>query len=645
MDVSDTNMGNLVHPTMGSQGWVTCDWYGTSSVQDLNGTGTVSISTWLCPDGFNLSDADPNALTASCATPLNGIDLSVESQNNYKQTKTVGQDAPGRAYFQFLKGDFLQITGSQEGYATPRVFCRGVLNGGTSQFETAEIPANNATFAYILIDGEELICDWYAVPAARAQVYINVHLCPSGPDLSQADMNTLASSCQLSMNGVAFTIVPAGQGGLTFLSGETADSGVLWQGIAPGKATISQNLSKGFAGRVFCDQVLPGDSGAAHYTERDIKGTAFSTKLDPGEELNCDWFNLNDGGANGTGGVTLNAFACPDGFDANGNDLATDLSTCGTPLNGASFTLAAQAGNLLGYTGNFQQGTVNFYDIPAQGAVVVAGPPDGYATTAVFCGQALDYDGQPNGFDQMPTYDTNSIQAAIDPGAQEVCQWFFSTGVENIATPQQDQPATDSGDNASDSGKADDGTTSDGQPADDGQADDTGSGDSGQTDNTGTVTVVNHLCPSGFDAVDADVNTLYDQCTGDGSGFLFTLTTEGAATGATTGSTPVRKPRSGPASRVTSSHWKRASQTATRPARHPAPRPPARAPTFRIGDSPESYRRRLTELRRLHRPELNQPRLPTQRGPGTSLGPLCLCVCINRMKRNPVQSLLFLPHR
>jgi hypothetical protein len=337
------------------------------------------------------------------------------------------------------------------------------------------------------------------------------------------------------MNGVTFTLTPAGQPGQTAVSGQTATNGVLWQDLPPGKTSIGQMPMSGFASRVFCDQSVPGDSGKVHYTERTIAGSVFSTKIDPGEELACDWFDLNDGGANGTGGMSLFTFACPAEFDA-GNASPDDFgSNCADPLNGIGFALAAQNGNLTGNTGDYQAGVVNFYDVPQQGAVVVATPPAGYTTGAVFCGQALAYDGHPNGFDRMATYDTDAIQTEIVPGAQDVCRWFFTASngalvfAGNQAEPDATATADDNADTGNNNGSGDD------QSATDAPSDDNSDPSDAQGTTAGTVTVINHVCPSGFDAIDADINTLYQECTGDGNGFLFALTTEGVTTNQTSG--------------------------------------------------------------------------------------------------------------
>ena len=529
MAVSHTTSGDIVHPTFSTSGYVTCDFYGTSAIAETAGTSTVSISSWQCPAGFDIANADTNTLSNSCSTPLNGLDFSVESQLNYKETKTSGVDANGRVFFQYLSADFVQISGVQEAAATPRVFCGGVTSNGSNPLATVEIPANGATFAYNLLDGEDLTCNWFDVQPASAQVYVNVHLCPSGADLSKSDMNALAKSCNQSMNGVAFSIVPENQGATTYQSGETAANGVLWQNLSPGHATVSETPMKGFTPRVFCDQVLPGESSAAHYTERKIGTYSFSTNLDPGEELNCDWFNLNDGGANGTGGANFYAFACPFGFDAANANLKQLNSNCTTNLNDVTFTLAALAGNQVDSTGTFEDGAVIFYDVPAQGAVVEAGPPTDFTTASVYCGQALDYQGNPSAYDKMTTYDTNSIQAEIDPGSQETCRWFFSTDKANAVI----NPGTNA-----DETPAPDATTVDGQPTqeDEQQPDPTATAIPTVAPVTGgTITITNHICPSGLDASYADVNQLYEQCSGDGSGFGFTLTTEGVSTYQTSG--------------------------------------------------------------------------------------------------------------
>src|SRR3954451_7256870 len=153
------------------------------------------MNAWQCPNEYDLANADRNQLPSQCNAPVNGQIFTVEGYLNGKYPLTTGDNKSGQAYWQNMRGEFVQITSPIDGLATPRVFCRGALSSG-SQFETAEIPANGGTFAYNLLANEQLICTWYEVKAAGATVIINAHLCPSsGPSLANADMNTLASTC------------------------------------------------------------------------------------------------------------------------------------------------------------------------------------------------------------------------------------------------------------------------------------------------------------------------------------------------------------------------------------------------------------------------------------------------------------------
>jgi hypothetical protein len=158
MVVSPAN-GWTIHPTMGPSGYVVCDWFAVQ-LDTAEATGSLTMDVHLCPESFDLATADPNQISSSCPGATSGVQFELASYNNPAVDQSTGDVVPAGVYWQYLNADFLQITQlTTAGFGTPRIFCRGVVDGG-SNFDTGEIPASGSTFAYNLLAGEQLTCDW-----------------------------------------------------------------------------------------------------------------------------------------------------------------------------------------------------------------------------------------------------------------------------------------------------------------------------------------------------------------------------------------------------------------------------------------------------------------------------------------------------
>jgi hypothetical protein len=562
MEVHGDNNGYTVHPALGPIGYVVCDWFASAKDPGNEATASIAIDVHLCPAGYDLGSADHNALPAACKDTKGGIPFSVESNRNAAQKQATGDQVAGGVYYQYLLPDFVQITATEDGYLTPRVFCRGEMPG--DDFPTSEIPANGGTFAYNLIDREHLICDWYIAPAAAGTISVNNHLCVgTGPDLHNADMNTLAQQCQQKMNGSGFTLKSQNENRQT-TTGTDDDSAITWKEVAPGHLTIGQSPLAGFsAPRVFCSSLDDGKGGSTEYKELGVNGHAVDVSLEPGGSLACDWFNFPTS-VDQSGALYVYTFACPDGFDATKATLKQTSTTCKDPQNEVGFQFVSSNKQTSGKTGQAQQGAIIWYGVPTnQGLTLVATPVAGFETAAVYCGQALAFDGQPSGYDRMDTYDTNTIYPAVVPGSQAICLWFSSpagsTVKVNLGTPEAQVDDSGNGSNGTadqtdggndtngsaqgeNTGNATDGATGgdtgnatggdngggdQGNATDQGNASGNSTDQSGNASGTGAVMVTVHICPVTFDANSASDGDLAGKCGGDGNGFDFTLTTEG----------------------------------------------------------------------------------------------------------------------
>lgn len=506
MEASTDWNGAYVHPTM-KGGYVTCDWFakGGATVD----TGSISIDAFQCSTDFDAASADINELYVGCEQPQNGVTFEMESYRNNGQQYTTGDNAEGNAYFAYVLEDFVQITGHEvPGFGTPRVFCRSDMVGAGMQ----EFPAIGWTFAYNLRADEGLKCNWYNVPVAGAVVQINNHLCPNGADLSSADIYTLAATCNLSMNSVQFELDSAGDGRRNF-TGDNMGSGIKWFDVVPGDTNIHESAFPGYlAPRVFCSSTLANDANVGETQEIAVVNNAIDYPIQGGATLFCDWFNLPDGGVSQTGSIAVYPSACPEGFELDNSSLQETADQCTTPQDLTLYTLVTLNDTFEHASGWWESGVVVFYGIGAnEGLTLVAKPLDGYETGAVYCGQSLQADGQVNGFDRLPTTDTNTIFPTVVPGAQAVCLWYMVSAVDGANGVNN---ANDTNQDATEDEYSDD----EGHGDEQNQGDEQENAGSDELLWTGRVEIEVRACPEGFDPYNGDLGS---ECWDNANGFDF----------------------------------------------------------------------------------------------------------------------------
>ncbi len=514
MESSMVNQYGYVHPTM-TGGYVTCEWFAKTGQTDK--TASVSIDAFECPVGTDGDNASLNDLYAACDKPQNGFTMIVQSPNNGASGLTTGNEKAGNVYWQYLKPEKVEISGEAIlGYRAPRVFC----DSGADQAGYQDLSTGGWALSHDFVDGEKLTCNWYNIPAAGATVQINNHLCPGGPYLKDADIYTLAQTCQMNMNGVSFELTSPSDS-RTNITGDSAGSAVKWFDVAPTNSTIYESQFPGYyAPRVFCSSTVAENADPAETKEYPVTDGAINIVIQAGSYLLCDWFNLPDGGEAQTGSVMIYPVACPDGFDVGNSTLEESTDKCVTPQDLTDFQLVTQNSIFSLKSGWWESGVVIFYGVGSnQDLTLVATPRDGYQTGAVYCGQSLDSDGQTNGFDRMSTTDTNTIFPTVVPGAQEVCHWFMTP-----ITAGQSQVNGDDADDQGDTGE-------DGDNGEPGYANENEDG----TDEllwTGRVEITNRVCPVGFDPNSQD---LWENCRDNANGFGFGIYSAGQWWPQTTG--------------------------------------------------------------------------------------------------------------
>lgn len=506
---SDYN-GGYVHPTMAG-GYVVCDWFAMRD--DQANSGSISIDAHLCNHDFDPSNAGMNDFYVACQQSENGAVFTPTAFANNLETLTSGVNAAGNVYWPYVVADAVQIAEQPAaGYQTARVFCRSNLNGTQS----TEYEAPNGAILFNVAAGERVECDWYDVAAAGAKVTIVNHLCPDGPDLVDADIYTLTATCNIDMNGVAFTLGSAGDNRQD-ITGGNMGSGIVWFDVVPTDTTIVEDVPAGYlTPRVLCAGETVDDAQPTT-TEETVSQNGITRAIRAGEFVQCDWFNLPDHGIGQAGSIKVLPVACPSGYDLANASLKSALKKCQTPQDTTAFDLLTPNGTIEQKSGWYKAGETVFFGIPAdQPMTLTAQPLAGFQTGAVFCGQDLLANGEVGGYDKMALSPANTIVPTIVPGAQEVCHWFMTADGAN-QNVVNDPNAAATPEATADAGQGD-------ANADSGDQSDSNGGDAPNLDLndqstwTGRVEISVRVCPAGFDLSSGDLD---GECWDDANGIGF----------------------------------------------------------------------------------------------------------------------------
>ncbi|MFL5759188.1 MAG: hypothetical protein ACJ789_05580 [Thermomicrobiales bacterium] len=263
-----------------------CDWF---NIPYYAGT-TVLIRKATCPAGFDGANANIYDLSANCHDIPSGIGFTLTDSANTPHNGTT--DQTGWVQWQGIPAGSLTIAeDAPPDYDSARVFCnqRKLANEETGE---AEVPASNFSASVDLQFGYDMDCDWFNIPGQSnddSAVMIRKHGCPSIYNATSARFNDLAAKCQDVQADVDFKLEPFdGNPGNQL----TDQNGVVtWEHISSGPGKIIETPPSGYVSiRVFCRQykLTVDDTGFSEYSVTDFTA---SYDLQPGYNLECDWFN------------------------------------------------------------------------------------------------------------------------------------------------------------------------------------------------------------------------------------------------------------------------------------------------------------------------------------------------------------------
>jgi hypothetical protein len=395
--------------------------------------GTVTVRLHSCPAGFDGINATLSQLALSCTTPMGGVDFAIQYAGLAPSHQTD------------LDGSW-QLTGVTAGAVTISEFPPDpslLIRASCSQFDVStgvnnyqEAPVGQGSATWNLQAGQAIDCDWFNFPVVtptQTTVSIRLHGCPDGFDGINADIYGFAQYCHTPIGGVDFTVQYAG---LAPSHQTDLDGTWTFTDVTTGVITLTEaRPDPSLLIRAFCSQF--NASGApSNYLEAPVGQGSATWTLQPGQALDCDWYNFpattGTTPPSGTAAtVTIRKHVCDDGYDASSGSIYDLAANCNSPLSGITFTIAAVNGPPRGgQTG--ADGSITWQNIPAGQITVQEQKPAQYDVIRVFCNQRK-LTGEEVGFQEITVSSDDSITDVIQNGYDEYdCDWFNASSPSNL---------------------------------------------------------------------------------------------------------------------------------------------------------------------------------------------------------------------
>ncbi len=363
------------------------------------------------------------------------------------------------------------------GYASPRVFCKNTSYAGPETAELEQGISNGSVYSELLSGYDVLYCDWFNMhEPTSGDVIINKIGCPAGFDAYSGTIYDLAANCH-EQPVSTFSLTDANSNQSSQTTPGTGVNSVTFANVPTGAISVNEDQMPGYgAPRVFCKN----SSYAGQETAEDevqVSGNGIQYELQAGYDFVwCDWFNI----PTYTGTIEIHKWECPADFVPSNVEWSEYGSGCTQVMNGVPFHAAIDNTDLPAKTtGDDGDGTIIWQDVNAGSLTIQEEIPSGYGAPIVFCGftYTITTNGVPAIADGKIFPDSvveGVLQTDFAQGETLYCDWF------NIPT-----------------------------------------------DHDGSITIIKHTCPAGYDPNAYGANPWLD-CEGVTNGVTFTLNYEGS---------------------------------------------------------------------------------------------------------------------
>lgn len=313
-----TNNGGTTPPDNGSGGTTTNGGGGTStngggtnqSTNTGDGTGSIALSVFNCPNGFMSSNI--KQMQATCKPADQPVVFTLTGASN--QSQATGDPSADAVTFDGLKsGLWVVAVALPEGFGLARVFCED----STGTLQSVPVIRDNST-RIRLKNGQEQKCSWFNVTEQPSQLaggeptatlVLTLRTCPAGYSPDDADADPEQDCTELTDN-INISATDADGVRARRQTGETDPGVSTYDGLVSGTYRLHQGYPKG----VHASFILKCTSDTRDLssiftplTSIDESGSVKIT-LEAPETLSCAWYNIPDESeddSNGNGTLVL----------------------------------------------------------------------------------------------------------------------------------------------------------------------------------------------------------------------------------------------------------------------------------------------------------------------------------------------------
>jgi LPXTG-site transpeptidase (sortase) family protein len=257
---------------------VSCVWFNIP-VEDY---GVIEIYKYGCEYDPGEADLIDPTFLDDCEI-LDGIEFSLEGSSG-SETSVTGDIATGEVRWENLAPDVYTVQETVPGgYGEPVVYCTRWYHDQLD--EVLVPPVSDGSVLFELGSYETISCAWINLPLEDGSITIYKHLCPPGYDI-YADGADPWFDCTANGHGIGFWLNDANYQ----QTGDSLDSAVAWDGLAPGSYLVSEDVPPGTK-TVFVLK-CEGNSAPLIQNYPVSIGSEFQLYLESGDDIVCHWYNV-----------------------------------------------------------------------------------------------------------------------------------------------------------------------------------------------------------------------------------------------------------------------------------------------------------------------------------------------------------------
>ena len=421
---------------------ITCEFFNPELPAAPTAGSTLTVHKRICEPGYDFSAPRANPMV-DCTGTIEKVPFELSSNDPTfpNQQQDTGAIISSAVVFEQLPAGTYTLTETPPD-GVSGAFVWYCADANSLMPRPSEPLSQGFTLSLDIAEGSNLVCYWFNLRNdENGSITVLKWLCPVGYDLKSRKANPVVD-CTKTLDDVGFALYPDDRN-VDAQKGRTGDVDpgmVTFDNLPAGSYTIEELLPDGVAGSFiwYCtdnprQRQSPGGALAT--------GTRLTVDLEPGQDLWCLWYNVQEDGPTPTGtslptptepplpteetigttapggnSLTIYKWACPEGSTPTSQLAIWYTQTCTEPLDGIVFTVTTDTDAI---TMSTSGGVVTWDDLPEGPFGLTEDIPAGFGPPVVFCSVTDDANpvevSAPKGM----------IESAFDGDAQHVtCHWY-----------------------------------------------------------------------------------------------------------------------------------------------------------------------------------------------------------------------------